>query len=63
MHVTAKVSGYHPATGLNLVKGEEYTIDPAAFSDHIFQKRGDKTAVTDSRSPVPGPQNTDEGGN
>lgn len=46
MHVTAKVSGYHPATGLNLVKGEEYTIDPAAFSDQVFQL---KTKPTEGR--------------
>lgn len=39
MHVTAKVSGYHPATGLNLVKGEEYTIDPAAFAPDIFDAK------------------------
>ena len=38
MEVIAKVDGYHPATGLNLVKGEAYTIDKEQFSNSVFKE-------------------------
>lgn len=36
INAIAKVTGYHPATGLHLVEGEPYTIDEAAFADDVF---------------------------
>lgn len=37
MKVTAKVTAYHPATGLHLTEGEEYSIDESEFADDVFQ--------------------------
>lgn len=46
MEVIAKVDGYHPLTGLYLVAGESYTIDPEQFRDDVFeQKEIKKTAA------------------
>jgi len=41
--VTAKVSGYHPATGLRLVEGEPCEIDEEAMSDEVFVRLGPGT--------------------
>lgn len=49
--VTAKVSGYHPVTGLYLVQGEEYRIDQGCFSDEIFE-RATVGTIPDEPAPV-----------
>lgn len=36
--VIAKVSGYHPASGLYLQEGEKYQIDESAYSADVFEK-------------------------
>lgn len=36
INVIAKVTGYHPASGLYLVEGDSYTIDQDFFAADIF---------------------------
>lgn len=36
MIVKAKISGYHPASGLHLEAGETYTINRDHFSKDVF---------------------------
>ena len=55
INVTAKGDfGYHPATGLTIVQGEQYTIDEEAFSDVLFDRVG---------APLDAPSTITEGGN
>jgi hypothetical protein len=44
MNVTAKTTGYHPASGLHLVEGETYTIDAAVFAADVFTESFTKQA-------------------
>lgn len=38
--VEAKVTGYHPASGLHLEAGDSYTINDDDFSDEVFTRVG-----------------------
>lgn len=52
--VKAKVSGFHPVSGLCLEQGRQYDVEERFFSDQVFERVGEQPdpAAPDVSTPV-----------